>query len=101
MKLLAKPIPVPATSIYTRSDGVVAWQACLEEEGPRRENIEVRTTHIGLGFHLPALWAIADRLSQPIGEWRPFRKPTGCRLLPRIEINLSNRDVAPASTGED
>ena len=73
MKLLAKPIPVPATSIYTRSDGVVAWQACLEEEGPRRENIEVRTTHIGLGFHPPALWAIADRLSQPIGEWRPFR----------------------------
>jgi pimeloyl-ACP methyl ester carboxylesterase len=29
IKLLARPIPVPATSIYTRSDGVVAWQACL------------------------------------------------------------------------
>ena len=73
IKLLARPIPVPATSIYTRSDGVVAWQACLEEAGPRRENIEVRTTHIGLGFHPPALWVIADRLAQPFGEWHPFR----------------------------
>lgn len=75
VRLLAKPIPVPATSIYTRQDGVVAWQACLEEEGPQRENIEVNTTHLGLGFHPPALWAIADRLALPMGEWRPFRPP--------------------------
>jgi pimeloyl-ACP methyl ester carboxylesterase len=46
---LAQPIPVPSTSIYTR-DGVVAWRACLEEEGGERENIEVNTTHIGLAF---------------------------------------------------
>jgi pimeloyl-ACP methyl ester carboxylesterase len=70
---LAKPLPVPATAIYTRSDGIVAWQACLEQEGPQRENIEVRTTHIGLGFHAPALWAIADRLAQPDGVWTAFR----------------------------
>ena len=70
---LAQPIPVPSTSIYTRADGVVAWRACLEEEGGGRENIEVRTTHIGLGFHAPALWVIADRLAQPPGSWKPFR----------------------------
>ena len=70
---LARPLPVPATAIYTRSDGVVAWQACLEQESPRSENIEVRTTHIGLGFHAPALWATADRLAQPVGTWAPFR----------------------------
>lgn len=70
---LAQPIPVPSTSIYTRADGVVAWQACLEEDGPKRENIEVITTHIGLGFHAPALWVIADRLAQPLGGWKPFR----------------------------
>jgi hypothetical protein len=64
---------VPATAIYTRSDGVVAWQACLEEESNKAENIEVRTTHLGLGFHAPALWVIADRLAQKIGEWKPFR----------------------------
>ncbi len=70
---LARPLPVPATAIYTRSDGIVAWQACLEEAGPQRENIEVRTTHIGLGFHAPALWVIADRLAQPDGVWTPFQ----------------------------
>lgn len=70
---LAQPIPVPSTSIYTRADGVVAWRACLEEEGPERENIKVITTHIGLGFHAPALWIIADRLAQPPGSWKPFR----------------------------
>ena len=70
---LAQPIPVPSTSIYTRADGVVAWQACLEEEGEGRENIEVVTTHIGLGFHAPALWVIADRLAQPLESWKPFR----------------------------
>ena len=69
---LAQPIPVPSTSIYTRADGVVAWRACLEEEGGERENIEVNTTHIGLGFHAPALWVIADRLAQPPGAWKPF-----------------------------
>ncbi len=70
---LARPLPVPSTSIYTRADGVVAWRACLEEEGEGRENIEVVTTHIGLGFHAPALWVIADRLAQREGEWKPFR----------------------------
>ncbi|SDJ30143.1 MULTISPECIES: esterase/lipase family protein [Bradyrhizobium] len=70
---LAQPIPVPSTSIYTRDDGVVAWRACLEVEGDRRENVEVKTTHIGLGFHAPALWVIADRLALPAGTWKPFR----------------------------
>jgi pimeloyl-ACP methyl ester carboxylesterase len=72
VRQLAEPIPVPATAIYTKADGVVAWRACLEKEGPRAENIEVRSTHIGLGFHAPALWAIADRLAQPFGRWAKF-----------------------------
>lgn len=70
---LSRPLPMPATAIYTRSDGIVAWQACLEQESPTNENIEVRTTHLGLGFHAPALWVIADRLAQPEGQWKPFK----------------------------
>ena len=70
---LAEPLPVPSTSIYSRSDGVVAWRACREEDGPQRENVEVRTTHIGLGFDPAALWVIADRLAQSPGTWKPFR----------------------------
>ena len=67
------PTPVPATAIYTRADGVVAWRACLEPDGPQAENIEVRSTHIGLGFHAPALWAIADRLAQKWDTWKKFK----------------------------
>jgi pimeloyl-ACP methyl ester carboxylesterase len=73
LKQLAEPIPVPATAIYTKADGVVAWRACLEKPGPRAENIEVRSTHIGLGFHAPALWVIADRLAQREGAWKQFK----------------------------
>jgi len=73
LRRLAEPLPVPSTSIYTRSDGVVAWRACREIEGPRSENVEVRGAHIGLGFNPAALWVIADRLAQPLGAWEPFR----------------------------
>lgn len=70
-------LEVPATSIYTRTDGVVRWWQCLESVGPERENIEVRGSHSGLGFNPAAIIAISDRLAQPVGEWRPFRPPPG------------------------
>ncbi|MFT3778047.1 MAG: alpha/beta hydrolase [Ottowia sp.] len=63
---------VPTTSIYSRSDGVVAWRSSLTRTGPRSENIEVRASHLGLGVHPAVLYAVADRLSQPEGEWKPF-----------------------------
>ena len=69
------PLRVPATSIYTRTDGIVRWQACIEPVGAWRENIEVIGTHTGLGFNVSALYAIADRLNQPLGTWEPFAPP--------------------------
>jgi pimeloyl-ACP methyl ester carboxylesterase len=69
---LRRPVPVPTTSIYSRTDGIVAWQSCLEEEGPMRENVEVECSHTGMGFHPDTLERVADRLAQPEGEWRPY-----------------------------
>jgi len=66
------PPPVPATAIFSRSDGIVAWQGCLEREGPQTENIEVEGSHCGLGHNPVALYAIADRLTQPEGRWQRF-----------------------------
>jgi hypothetical protein len=60
-----QPPPVPATSIYSRSDGIVAWQCCLEPQAPHTENIEVDSSHGGLIAHPEALLAIAERLAQP------------------------------------
>ncbi|MBV8106967.1 MAG: alpha/beta fold hydrolase [Hyphomicrobiales bacterium] len=83
MRALGAPLPVPSTSIYSRSDGVVAWQACRQTEGAQSENVEVRGSHTGLGFNPTALWVIADRLAQPPGAWAPFRpSPVVARLLP-------------------
>jgi len=76
---LAAPLPVPSTSIYSRADGVVAWRACLQREGPHSENVEVRGPHLGLGFNPAAWWVIADRLAQPLGSWAPFR-PSGLAI---------------------
>jgi pimeloyl-ACP methyl ester carboxylesterase len=73
----AGPLAVPATAIYTRTDGVVRWWQCLESIGHERENIEVRASHTGLGFHPAVVYAVSDRLAQPIDEWRPFRAPFG------------------------
>lgn len=86
------PASVPVTSIYTRTDGVVRWWQCLERVGDRRENIEVRGSHSGLGFNAAAVYAISDRLAQPADRWRPFRPPPGTgALFPRP---ADFRDVA-------
>jgi hypothetical protein len=74
-------LEVPATAIYSRTDGVASWQWCLENEGPRAQNIEVYGSHCGLGHNPAALVAIADRLAQPEGEWKPFKAPRGLRHL--------------------
>lgn len=72
---LATPPNVPTTSIYSRSDGIVAWQACLQRGGgPRVENIEVDGSHCGLGWNREVLNIVADRLSQRPDTWRPFRR---------------------------
>jgi hypothetical protein len=74
-------LPVPMTAIYTRTDGIVDWRACIEADGSRCENIEVVGTHSGLGFNIAALVAIADRLALPAGTWEPFRPPPAMRHL--------------------
>ena len=64
--------PVPTTSIYSRTDGIVAWQCSLNPPGPLAENIEVHASHIGLGLNPLAMMAIVDRLAQDPSRWKPF-----------------------------
>ena len=66
---------VPTTSIYSRSDGVVAWRSSIDASGvPHAENIEVVSSHVGMAVHPLVLYAVADRLAQPEGAWRPFER---------------------------
>jgi pimeloyl-ACP methyl ester carboxylesterase len=91
----AGPLPVPATSIYSHLDGIVAWQACLDRPGERCENIAVLASHLGLGHHPASIWAIADRLAQPEGTWQPFRAPLFLRpAFPRPDVPSSEGPAA-------
>jgi hypothetical protein len=70
---IAGDLPVPTTSIYSRADGIVNWRTCLLCQSETAENIEIHlASHIGLGVNPAALWAVADRLAQKEGEFRPF-----------------------------
>ena len=83
----ARPVNVPSTSVYSRWDGVVPWQACVEPETAMHQNVEVRCSHVGFGVDPAALWLIADRLAVPdqgSGQRVPFRPPLALRpLYPR------------------
>jgi pimeloyl-ACP methyl ester carboxylesterase len=70
---IAGDLPVPVTSIYSRTDGIVNWRTSLLRPSDTAENIEVHlASHIGLGVNAAALWAVADRLAQAEGEFHPF-----------------------------
>lgn len=74
-KRFGDPVPVPSTSIYSRRDGIVAWQCCIHAADPAGapvENVAVTSTHMGMGHHPSVLVAVADRLAQPEGHWKPF-----------------------------
>ena len=66
-------VPCPSTSIYSRSDGVVPWQASIDDVDDRHENVEVVASHCGLGVSPVAVAVVLDRLTQPEGAWRPYR----------------------------
>jgi pimeloyl-ACP methyl ester carboxylesterase len=84
-RVLHAPLGVPTTAIYSRTDGIAAWQSCCLEEDPLSENIEVASSHLGIGHHPVTLLTIADRLAQPEGGWKRFVPPAGWRwpLAPR------------------
>lgn len=72
LERLREAPPVPTTSIYSRTDGVVSWVCSVQSPGHKAENIEVPASHLGIGFNPIAFYALADRLAQAEGKWRPF-----------------------------
>jgi len=75
---------VPTSSIFSRTDGVVAWQASQQarcESNPHTENVEVLASHVGLGLNPSTWWVLADRLAQAEGQWTPFQRKRGLHGL--------------------
>lgn len=64
---------VPTTSIYSRSDGVVAWQTCIHHKTTAlTEDVEVSGSHLGMGWNREVLQVVANRLAQRPGAWKPY-----------------------------
>ncbi len=75
------PLGLPSTAIYSKTDGVVAWQTCLEQITPLSENIEVYGSHSGMAANPQVLHVIADRLAQPLDGWNKFERERGGRAF--------------------
>lgn len=81
-RTLGEAPPVPTTSIYSKTDSIVAWRRSVQkEQGTQTENIEVPASHLGLGVNPLVMYAIADRLAQPEDDWKPFDKTGAMRVF--------------------
>jgi pimeloyl-ACP methyl ester carboxylesterase len=59
------PIRTPITALYSKTDGVVAWRAAIDDTSPDIEHIEVQSSHIGFGVNAQVFRIVAQRLDQP------------------------------------
>jgi pimeloyl-ACP methyl ester carboxylesterase len=58
------PIPtsVPTTALFSKIDGIVPWQACMEIEDSNHKNIEISSSHFGMGGNPNVLKVVGDIL---------------------------------------
>ena len=59
----SNPIRVPVTSIYSKNDGIVGWQASIDRHSPQVDNIKVCATHLGLGISPDVFKILARKLA--------------------------------------
>jgi pimeloyl-ACP methyl ester carboxylesterase len=64
---LATPLPVPSAAIFTREDGVVAWESCCGVD-PTCTNVEVEATHLSICRNPEVLRTVARQLESVAGE---------------------------------
>ena len=71
IKALARgPLPVPTSAIYSRSDGLLPWKHCINDASAvNAENIEVISSHGGVGMHPVVMLVVANRLRQSPEVW--------------------------------
>jgi len=60
----ATPLRVPVTAVYSKRDGIVAWQACIDKWSPDVSHVEVDETHVGLILSPRVLAIVADAVER-------------------------------------
>jgi triacylglycerol lipase len=77
---LAEPLPegVGFVAVYSRSDGIVDWRACLDPSAD--EHVEIRASHCGMAVS-PAAWrVVAEALERFAQADAPRRSRRPARL---------------------
>ena len=65
--------PVPVTSVFSKSDGVVAWPCSVQAASRTSESVEIPlASHLGLIANPLVHYVVANRLAQVEGCWAPF-----------------------------
>lgn len=64
------PAPVPTVAMYTKTDGVVSWEGCIEDpEDELHENVEMTGSHFGMTMNEEVFKLIGNRIpEQQIGR---------------------------------
>jgi triacylglycerol lipase len=65
---LGAPLPpgVSAVSIYSRTDGIVSWEACLD---PSARQVEVDSSHTGMSVNRAVYRVLAEVLDEEEARW--------------------------------
>jgi pimeloyl-ACP methyl ester carboxylesterase len=57
------PLTRPVLALYSRRDGIVSWQACIDRRNACVEHVEVETSHLGFVLSATVLLLLATRLA--------------------------------------
>lgn len=66
---IPSPAPVPTTALYSKNDGIVSYKVCQElKEDATHRNVEIQSSHLGMGFNKEVLTIIAEQLPNYAAE---------------------------------
>ena len=60
----ATPIECPISAIYSKLDGIVSWEACIDHWSPNVSNHEVSSSHFGMGYNKRVYEIISQTLAK-------------------------------------
>jgi hypothetical protein len=63
---LERPLPVPGSYLYSRRDGIVAWEGCIDVRCPQ-DCFAIDGTHVTIASDLSVRAIVLARLRRPLG----------------------------------
>jgi hypothetical protein len=90
---------VPTTVVFSRTDGVVHWESCIDRSGHRTvENVEVMASHVGMGLNADVCRVLAERLAVSPRTSIPQRMHSENASIGHRALRLIRRREVPQLT---